>query len=213
MASDPNSALLKGNWVTSYSGWMHFDPRPERGKQNDEEFQARLRKLPPLIGGSRWIPPRVDVLPGLTWDPINLPESFAPREGYFVFAALTCLKFDGHGRLSGFTQFNRGGVVDDSPQRGILVRSKLEGDYKVDPHHGLNIYQGTIRTSHTNKGGIIVENEYAFLLKSSDEIEWIWSGGSYRSLVTHGTLSRVTHVPPRAEEEHAEGRGISQPDA
>src|SRR5688572_14288356 len=82
--------ILRGRWVTSYSGWMHFDPLPKRETGLTEaDFQGRVAKLPPLFPGSRWIPPT----------PTHAEDlgSYEAREGYFAFAAWACYDFAGDG--------------------------------------------------------------------------------------------------------------------
>lgn len=169
--------------MTSYSGWMHFDPLPKReAGLSEQQFQDRVRNLPPLFGGSRWIPPK----PTLPDD----PGSYEPREGYFAFAAWACYNFVGDGTLTGIMDFNRGGP-------GKLVRNKLTGTYSIGLHPALNVYVGRIDTLHTNLGGFPRTNQYSFIMKSPSELDWVWGDRDKerkdRALVTHGTLTRVAY--------------------
>ena len=168
---------LTGEWLTSYSGWMHVMPKPALGNPPQ----------PPQIAGYDYFPAK----PGA-------PESYKQREGYFVFAAMMCLRFSG-GKLAGVMRINRGG-------RGFL-ENQLKGTYEVTLNAGLNVLEGSFTTVHTNQGKIIVENTYSFIMRGADEIEWIWATGvhrtphaelgsvlvkePYRALVTHGTLRRI----------------------
>lgn len=183
---------LSGEWVTSYSGWMHFRPLPEREGVSEDEFKKRLSKFPPLIGGKRWIPPEPTAPP-------NSPGTYEQREGYFVFSALMCLKFEGD-KLNGVVHMNRGGGLS-------FVSSPLTGSYSLTFNEPLNIVEGNFKTSHKNTGGIVVENRYLCIVRSADEIDWVWAGGvhriphheigfnqieePFRALVTHGTLRRA----------------------
>lgn len=173
-------SFLTGQWITSYHGWMHVMPKPEFGNPPQ----------PPQIAGYDYFPPRPK-------GAVLTKEFYVQREGYFVFAALMCLRFS-NGGLKGILDINRGG-------RGFL-RNSLTGTYTLELNSALNVYEGGFTTIHKNKGNIIVENGYSFIMKSNDEIEWVWESGihrvktefewklipePYRALVTHGTLRRI----------------------
>ncbi|MGI8706558.1 MAG: hypothetical protein ACR2JJ_12360 [Sphingomicrobium sp.] len=168
---------LTGEWVTSYSGWMHVMPKPALGNPPQ----------PPQIAGYEYFPAKPAT-----------PESYKQREGYFVFAAMLCLKFSG-GKLTGVMHINRGGRA--------FLKNKLKGTYAVVLNANLNILEGTFTTAHTNTGRIIVENTYSFIMRNEVEIEWLWATGvhrmphhelgsvlvkePYRAQVAHGTLRRI----------------------
>lgn len=190
--------LLMGRWTTSYSGWMHFDPRPTAQE--------------PPIGA----PPQFSCV---GFD--QAKQQFFQREGYFAFAALACYTFDGFGRLTGIRDLNQGGPrhLEDTP---------LTGDYVLGTNTDLQIYKGAFRVRHMNQVGYLVDNFYNFVVRTPDELEWVWIKGTYQKpgvggtfteytetvklddgttiqvhpafwpLVTHGVLKRVTVWPPLA---------------
>jgi hypothetical protein len=199
--------LLTGRWVTSYSGWMRFDPPPVR-KENESEkdFADRLARLQPQFGGYRWIPPRTELVSGgWPWSIATVvvrDARYEQREGYFAYAALSCFKFYGDGRLAGITDVNRGGHFVQDTMDTMLVRNTLlpESSYTINSNSGFDIYEGTIKTFHENTGNIIVENNYSWMMRNANELDWVLLSGSYRPLVAHGTLIRVLHPPlPFAE--------------
>ena len=193
----PNAAAtdgLEGRWVTSFSGWQLFYPRPTKDPdQTEEEFQARVRELPPIFPGRSYIPPTD------TWG-----ERFLEREGYIVCSGLMCLKLDGRGQLTGASRFVRGGTssVNRRGVRNLLARNELTGTYELASIEKVDVLEGNIQTQHRNKGDLLVTNNYHFFVTSSSELAWIWAGGfyedseglkpnPYRPLVTHGNFTRV----------------------
>ncbi len=216
---------LEGQWVTSFSGWMLFDPTIEpKDVETYDDFIARTDELPPLFAGYRVIPQFWDgllaigvflngVLKLFKQDPFNPPRStrfgwrfndkFEQREGYFAIAVLICLNFDGKKGLTGMQLFNRGGVgkaispsVFEEP-----VRNDLTGSYSASINN-LGVSEGTFTTVFKNTGSEIITNNHTFIVRSDDELEWMWTTSkndkhpelvsSYRPLVTRGTLRRVT---------------------
>lgn len=206
---------LVGRWATSYSGWMLFEPLPDRGAQESvEDFQIRQDQLPPLFGGYRYVAPT---------NPSQDP-AYELREGYFAVAALTCFKFEKDGKLVGRTKVIRGGTgpADTSGVKRSVVINSLTGTYSLTHFPALDIYEGKIQTKHINTGGMEVTNDYAFILKNHDELEWLWAGGSYReqrgtefisfpnpyrALVAQGTLTRMPYWRTPDVDEHPLGSG------
>lgn len=197
-------ATLAGQWVTSYSGWMHFEPgvvpvlKDESAKQPQhppvdtyESFNKRAVNLPPLIGGYRYVPHFF--MGRLGFPSMRLRDTFERREGYFAFAAITCLNFDGKGKLTGLTKFNRGGV-DKTNLDGVggLESHPLTGNYTTIVDADINAIIGNIETHHSNRGAQDERNEYAFIVRSDDELDWVWEKGSRRALVTQGQFRRIT---------------------
>jgi hypothetical protein len=186
MSSATALAMLKGNWVTSYSGLMLFDPRPKPDGQSQSDFESRIRDLPPFIGGYGWVSP-------IPFDE-NLPGSYVLREGYFPVAALIRLRLDGTGGLTGVMDLVRGGQRIGGPTR-YRRRTFLEGSYTVEQDPDVEgIYQGTIHEVHIGDNRDRLTWDYIFVIRSEDEVEWLWKEGSYRPVVASGTLKRV-HYP------------------
>jgi hypothetical protein len=202
MASDANVGLLKGSWITSYSGMQRFYPAPTRREgDSEEDFQNRVATLPPILGGYRWFPPEAGETEGM-----QTPERYIQRDGYFAVAALTCLRFDGQGGLVGTTRFSRGGTGGLTGNG--FDKNSLTGTYSFDSPDEMNIFSGQFRTSHTNQGGFPVEQNYEFMMLSRDEIEWLWAFGSNRSVVGRGTLRRIGDFAPRANEQPSLGSTV-----
>lgn len=207
MASNANAGLLKGSWITSYSGLQRFYPAPTRREGDSEEaFLNRVATLPPILGGYRWFPSEASATEGM-----QTPERYVQRDGYFAVASLTCLRFDGHGGLIGTTKFNRGGTGGQTGNG--FDENVLTGTYTIDPATKMNIFAGQFRTSHINQGGFPVEQNYEFMMLSRDEMEWIWAFGSNRSVVATGTLRRVGDFAPRANEQPNIDGSVREPHA
>lgn len=177
---------LKGRWVTSFAGWMHFEPLPELTVAAPTPtqalaFQQRARDLPPQFGGYDWIPP----LPYVADD----PGRYVQREGYFAYAAWLCFDLDGAGHLTGIGNVNRGGP-------GKLVRNDFTGTYTGD-FNAFDVFEGKIHTTHINTGGMSVTQHYSFIMKSPSELEWLWGDrddvGNFRAIVARGTLTKVPY--------------------
>ena len=169
--------IMAGLWVTSFTGWQLFDPLPEPGGDTQAVFEQRVSRLPPLVGGSGWTPPR-------PYDPAK-PGSYYPREGYFLCSALVRVALDGYGGLNGVMEFIRGG-------RGYRRRS-LKGSYTLQAAADLpGTYEGTLTESHeSDNPGALTTFTYAFVLRDWDEFNWIWKEGSYRPMVASGVFKRI----------------------
>ena len=176
--------FFSGTWVTSFSGFMLFDPRPVQGAtESDADFRNRLDELPPLIGGY-----------GFSSQP-QPDGSYNLREGYFLVAMLQRLIFDGMGGITGVMDVVRGGSVPSPTapdgQRGHL-RAKLNGSYILLPDPDLpGVPMGSIVLRHTNLGRKEVEWTYAFAVSNINALEWMMTTGNDRPIIARGTLSRV----------------------
>ena len=179
-------ATLKGNWVTSFFGWMLFNPLPERGPGTDAEFQTRMKNLPPMIGGYGWSTP-------MPFDPAN-PGTYHQREGYFLVTALIRIALDGQGGLKGVMEVIRGGSPPPPPGNPDRYRRRqfLDGTYTVVPDPDLpGGFQGTIQETHQGDGPDLVTWNYVFVVRNRDELEWMWKHGDYRPVLANGTFRRM----------------------
>ena len=180
---------FEGRWVTSYSGWMLYNPPIIPAlDESHADFRERLRAMPPIF-------------------PAYHAESMTLQPSYIAFAAMTCLKFDGRGELIGKSRLVRGGTGKELPDGTHLIEAKnnLSGTYEFSYDPEIETVTGMIITEHVNMGEMLVRNYYRAFVKDEDEIEWLWCGGSYReqvdtgwirepyrALVTRGTLKRMS---------------------
>jgi hypothetical protein len=161
---DRSERKLTGRWVTSYSGFMHFDP--------PQPLAAAGMPLPPQLACVGYKPTT------------NTTGTYSPREGYFLVAAVAFFIFRKDGSLVGSTYINRGGSA--------FLENRMTGHY-VQVLTDMDVRSGVITTHHTNTGNLDVENTYNFIMKSKDEIEWVLAGSSYRGVVAHGTMTRISY--------------------
>lgn len=218
MSNTVAMAMLKGNWVTSFTGWQWFDVRPKpdprlSGQEQVDDLNKRVRNLPPMIGGTRWIAPHsVELSAGGPFDIAGgalLGESFELREGYFLVTALIRLALDGKGGLKGVMEFIRGGVRVVDGELDSYRRRLLTGTYEVREDADLaGAFEGSITETHAGDGPQDHIWSYGFVVRSQDELEYFWKVGSERPLLATGTLKRMNFAPS-AEEVHPSNTGIS----
>jgi hypothetical protein len=160
-------------------------PRPAGPADTPESFAKRVKELPPLIGGQRWIPP--SWTPPAAFDEKE-PGTYEQREGYFLVSVLVGLKLDSHRGVTGFMRINRGG-------RPFVTR-ELSGLYSVQPIPELpGMYGGIIRETHQGDGPKPFTWTYSFVVRNDQELEWIWQEGDHRPLVATGTFKKVRFSP------------------
>ena len=158
----PKPDFLKGRWVTSYSGWIHVDPKPTPNA-----------------------PPQPPQIAGFDYSPAT--DRYAQRESYFVLAAMIILYLDGEGYLLGHGYNNRGGR---DYQEYPIIRGDYHVDWDATiGFYGGSIT--TIQPVTGTALELRMDYDFIMKSRDEMELIWKWTGASYRGIVARATMTRI----------------------